>query len=109
MRRCKPQNLIGEIEQEAQPSVDTDINKEKHEVICGVLDPESGVTTVEIQDDELAHDSAWTKSEVLHRPRRNRKSPVWLRMTMSIVNYRQFVNNTLLHKCMFLFLQNGEY
>jgi hypothetical protein len=108
MRRCKPQNLIGEIEQEAQPSVDTDINK-KHAVICGVFDPESGVTTVEIQDDELAHDSAWTKSEVLHRPRRNRKSPVWLRMTMSIVNYRQFVNNTLLHKCMFLFLQNGEY
>jgi len=49
-------------------------------VICGVFDPESGVTTVEIQqDDELVPDSAWTKSEVLHISRRNRKSPVWLR------------------------------
>jgi hypothetical protein len=45
MRRYTPQKLFGEIEQKAQPSADEDINKEKYEVIDGVFDPESGVTT----------------------------------------------------------------
>jgi hypothetical protein len=48
-------------------------------VIDGVLDLESGVTTVETQeDDELPHAAAWTESDVSHRPRGNRKYPVWL-------------------------------
>ena len=47
MRRCKPQKLFGEIEQETQPSSDADINHEQYEVINGVFDPEVGITTVE--------------------------------------------------------------
>jgi hypothetical protein len=35
MRRCKPQKLFGEIEQEAQPSADAYINKEQYEVMDG--------------------------------------------------------------------------
>ena len=79
MRRYTPQKLFGEIEQKAQPSADEDINKEKYEVIDGVFDPESGVTTVESQqDDEFPADAAWNESEISRRPRRNRKSLVWL-------------------------------
>jgi hypothetical protein len=78
MRRCKPQKLFGEIEQEAQPSADADINKEKYEVIDGIFYPESGATTVETQDDEFSADAGWNESEISRRPRRNRKSPVWL-------------------------------
>ena len=79
MQRCKPQKLFGEIEQKAQPSADKEINKEKYEVIDGVFDPESGATTVETQqDDELPADAAWNESEISRRPRRNRKSLVWL-------------------------------
>ena len=78
MRRCKPQKLFGEIEQEAQPSADADLNKEKYEVIDGVFNPESGTTTVEVQDDEWPPAAALTESEISRRPRRNRKSPVWL-------------------------------
>ena len=80
MRRCKPQKLFGEIEQEAQPSADAYINKEQYEVMDGAFDPEAGITTVaETQDDALPHAAAWTESEISRRPRRNRKSPVWLR------------------------------
>ena len=65
-----------------QPSADTDtkcINKGKYEMIDGVFDPQSEVIVVDIQpDEELAHDSEWTESDVSRRPRRNRKSPVWL-------------------------------
>jgi hypothetical protein len=70
MRRCKPHQLFGEIEQEAQPSADADINKEKYEVI------ESGATTVETQEDEFQHDAAWNESEISRRSRTNRKSSV---------------------------------
>jgi hypothetical protein len=80
MRRCKPQKLFGEIEQEEQPSADAYINTEKYEVIDGVFDPESESSTIETQqDDEMPADAAWTKSDVSHRPRRNRMSSVWLR------------------------------
>ena len=80
MRRCKPQKLFGEIEQEAQPSADAYINKEHYEVMDGAFDPEAGITTVaEIQDEVLPHATAWTESEISRRPRRNRKSPIWLR------------------------------
>jgi hypothetical protein len=61
MRRCKPQKLFGEIEQEAQPSADAYINTEKYEVIDGVFDPESESSTIETQqDDEMPADAAWT-------------------------------------------------
>ena len=80
MRRCKPQKLFGEIEQEALPFADAYINKEQYEVMDGAFDPEAGITTVaETQDDVLPHAAAWTESEISRRPRRNRKSPVWLR------------------------------
>jgi hypothetical protein len=43
-------------------------------------DLESGVTkAVNQQDEKLVHDSAWLESEVSRRPKRKKKSPVWLR------------------------------
>ena len=62
MRRYKPQKLFGEIEQETQPSSDADINHEQYEVTAGVFDPEAGITTVEVQEDELPPAAAWRKS-----------------------------------------------
>ena len=81
-RRCNSQKVFQKREQGRQPPEYANTHKVMNGTTEGMPDLESGVTKVVNQQDEKlvhVHDSAWLESEISRRPRRNRKSPVWLR------------------------------
>jgi hypothetical protein len=80
VRRGNSQKVFEKREQGRQLPEYSNTHKVMNGTTEGMPDLESGVTkVVNQQDEKLVHDSAWLESEVSRRPKRKKKSFVWLR------------------------------